>query len=697
MTITEGKQLATGTIGKRLTVLGVAILIVLFIYRFWLSGNLYAGDIGISPWNDQFEYQLIPSSWDSYSSTGLGEPSYSVAWLHIINTFPRLAGSILGNFPESNVFPYFVLYLILLCLGIYRISTVFRFSLHQTYVSALVIASNSYILMVTAGGQRTIMIAYALAFIIATELIRNTISDLSVTSFRTDVKNSIWCGLLLLVLSNIDLRIAYIMFLVYGWLLIIRLAAAGLSFRNIWHTVRTAIFSGGVFIAGNLYWLYPTLVYPSTGSGAFSSAHTSSAAVRFFSFADFSNAISLLHPNWPENIFGKTYFLRPEFLLIPIIAYSALLFNISFRNRVGRDKMVTWLIPVLIIISVTGTFLAKGTKEPFGFIYIWLFSVIPGFVMFRDPTKWYVLIVLSYSVLIPFAVRGIYRSAAIRRIIRAFLPNIPDSLIAIATVLTFTVIWLFTVRQAITGTLTGTFAQREISPEYGILATKLTNVNEYFRTLWVPMVQRYAFRSVTHPAVDLSEALDVSSSSAVISWLTSSAAKETVQHWSVRYVIVPLDSEGDIFVKDRVFDPEKFNETVAALDSIPWLRRIDNIGRLPVWETYSWDNHIYLGYQSDLVYQRINSTHFRVNIPPADTVRELTLSERYDPYWSAVTEDGIIKPRRSVDNLNVFDVPSGVNSLDLKYLPQSALEKGLMASLILVSAYVVLYILLKIF
>ena len=37
------------------------------------------------------------------------------------------------------------------------------------------------------------------------------------------------------------------------------------------------------------------------------------------------HALSLLHPNWPENLFGKVYFLQPEFLILPILAFSAFL------------------------------------------------------------------------------------------------------------------------------------------------------------------------------------------------------------------------------------------------------------------------------------------------------------------------------------------------------------------------------------
>ena len=69
-----------------------------------------------------------------------------------------------------------------------------------------------------------------------------------------------------------------------------------------------------------------------------------------------------------------------------------------------KNVIIKKQIRFFLILSLLGVFLAKGSNEPFGQIYIWLFEHIPGFVMFRDPTKWYMLIAVSYSVLIPYSI-----------------------------------------------------------------------------------------------------------------------------------------------------------------------------------------------------------------------------------------------------------------------------------------------------
>ena len=79
-------------------------------------------------------------------------------------------------------------------------------------------------------------------------------------------------------------------------------------------------------------------------------------------------------------------------------AYNDLIFFLKSNKR----KIVFFAF-----LGLTGSFLAKGMNGPFGEAYAFLFKYFPGFVMFRDPTKWYLLVILSYSILIPFVLSQI--------------------------------------------------------------------------------------------------------------------------------------------------------------------------------------------------------------------------------------------------------------------------------------------------
>jgi hypothetical protein len=165
------------------------------------------------------------------------------------------------------------------------------------------------------------------------------------------------------------------------------------------------IFIIPIGIAGLLhaFWIVPLLITRQNPAEQLGSFYTTAEAVRFLSFAKFENTISLLHPNWPENIFGKTYFMRPEFLILPILAYGSLLFVYKTKDL----RLKTYVL-YFAMLGLLGAFLAKGANEPFGEVYLWLFGHFPGMIMFRDPTKWYTLVAISYSMLIPFTSWKIY-------------------------------------------------------------------------------------------------------------------------------------------------------------------------------------------------------------------------------------------------------------------------------------------------
>ena len=109
---------------------------------------------------------------------------------------------------------------------------------------------------------------------------------------------------------------------------------------------------------------------------------------------------------------------------MPILAYSSLLFiskikdqrskiqikNQKFDNNVAMKQFNNGAIIFFALLGLVGAFLAKGASPPFSEINSWLFQNFPGMNMFRDSTKFYSLIALSYSVLIPFSIWKIYES-----------------------------------------------------------------------------------------------------------------------------------------------------------------------------------------------------------------------------------------------------------------------------------------------
>ena len=94
---------------------------------------------------------------------------------------------------------------------------------------------------------------------------------------------------------------------------------------KLWKRLRFGAVAGTIGILLNLYWVLPLLMLKENTLDTLGTAYTTVGALRFLVSQIFLT-LSLLHPNWPENLFGKTYFLQPEFLLLPVLAFSSLLF-----------------------------------------------------------------------------------------------------------------------------------------------------------------------------------------------------------------------------------------------------------------------------------------------------------------------------------------------------------------------------------
>lgn len=93
-------------------------------------------------------------------------------------------------------------------------------------------------------------------------------------------------------------------------------------------------------------------------------------------------------------------------LLIPILAFSALIVRPRNRN-----------VFFLSIGAILFVLLAKGTHSPLGFINYFLYSHIPGFVIFREPWKNFDQgIVLFWALLMGYATNEIVRRIGTTRI-----------------------------------------------------------------------------------------------------------------------------------------------------------------------------------------------------------------------------------------------------------------------------------------
>lgn len=439
------------------------LIFFIAIFRPWfaLSGTLSAGD-----WPYLFREQIQQFSWLPESRLLWLAPYYQLGTKIVVQYLGlpwNIAERVLWFWPWIAI----------------SFFSARKFT--KSSLGGLVYTTNTYALMLVGGGQMGVAMAYAFAPLVFVNA---------------------WFFPIQLMF---DPRIAL--------LTILAIAAYRLVIDKQIFKLLIPVVAG---LALNSFWIISLLRRPALVGVQIKEA--TEAAVRFLSFASFSNALGLLHPNWPENIFGKIYFLRPEFLIIPIIAFTSLLFS--------NKKIVFFSL-----LSLFGAFLAKGANGPFAFVYPALFAFIPGFQAFRDPTKFYLFIALGYSVLIPFALARL----AERFHIGKLLPFV------------FLLFWGLTLREAVTGKLGGTFIPVEVPKEYLLLKDPAT--------AWYPKKSRFSY-----------------------------SGGDFVSLENVRYVAIPVDVRGEIFVTEGKYDAQKRTEAIEYIATMSGLRRREEFRDLAVFE-----------------------------------------------------------------------------------------------------------------
>ena len=215
----------------------------------------------------------------------------------------------------------------------------------------------------------------------------------------------------------------------------------------------------------------------------------------------------------------------------------------------------------LFIIAIIGIFLSKGTNEPFGFVYD-IFALIPGFLLFRDPTKFYLLMVITYMLLVPLGLLTI----------SSWLENKTkyENMVFIFSVV-FATYWLCTIYFAVFSHLQGTFRPRDVPKEYMLLQQKIESGSQKKTVLWVPARQRFGFYSKSYPSVNSQDIFGILPPSSLSAQLESSGGRKLLSDESVGYVVIPYDIDGEFFLNDRVYSQKERDVFEKELDALPFL------------------------------------------------------------------------------------------------------------------------------
>ncbi|MCL5432844.1 MAG: hypothetical protein M1524_01890 [Patescibacteria group bacterium] len=603
------------------------------------------------------EFASIPSAWDSTLNTGLGKSSLGFLWITSYLNLTAFFSKFGVSWYFINFFFWFLLPFVLSFLSGFFLFRYFAKSKSKLAILAgFIYSANTYFLLVILGGQSGVALAYSIAPIVLMKF-KQFIDN-------PRPKNAIVASIYISLQLLFDPRILYItliailMFFVFDALILKK------NFKKIIIFLPVIIF---IPLLLHGYWIFPLIFFKTS---PLPSGFDNVNNVKFFSFADFSRSISLLHPNWPENIFGKVYFMRPEFILLPIFAYSSLFFIKK------RSKIMNLNIIFFVIIGLLGSFLSKGVNGPFGDMYLSLFNYFPGFKMFRDPSKWYILTAISYSFLIPFTIYSI-RKIAYSKINNSGLKFIPNLILVF--IIIYLIYLVFPNTYAKLGTL---FTQGEIPAEYLQFKDYLSSQNTFSRSLWIPQVQRFAYYSNQHPVVMGEELFKKARPEDQLEKLNDPKTESLLEEFSIKYVVIPSDSKEEIFLKDRKYDERKYLNTVNGLRKISWLKERKKFGKIIVFEVPgSMDRFRLENSDTKLTWGALSPSQYKIEAKNG-IIGRLIFSENYDENWIAIADGKKIKSEKYKQLFNSFVINDRSDFVEIYYMPQGFVNIGVIISIV---------------
>lgn len=656
---------------------GTLVLVILFlVYKPWFSGGSITGGDWPYYFSEYLDTFSLPFLWNNQWPFGLGGNQTIILPLKMYLHIPiYLLVARLGMSWEivQKLFWFW---------GFLALSAYSSWRFTRSMIGVLIYLTNTWVLMIVGGGQMGIAMAYALLPLVIEHfqsVISRNYSYVSILRF----------GLSLSLLILFDYRIAYICLIVISTVYAFTVFLEKGYRRRSYIKLLFRFGIGMIFVLLlNAFWILPLGFIRISWLTVPAETYTDSSVLSFFSVARFPQAFSLLHPNWPENIFGKVYLMYAQFLLVPLLSFVSLFF-ISKRNTQNSNFIVFALIGLL------GAFLAKGVNEPFGVVYRYLFEYMPGFVMFRDPTKFYVLVALSYSILMPYSLSSIglllYSKFKIKNSRPRAMLKTQNSkqyrTIQIIVNVVFITIWLLSIHEAWLGHLGGTFIHRRVPDEYNKLKDFINSRPEYTRTLWLPRRARFGFYSDTHTALDSLDILPVKSASEAAAWLHDTPSQEQLTRWGVGTIIVPHDPEGEFFTTNYRYCSKCREEIIHSLDEVRWLRKEDGFTDNAV---YSVDNPHSLLFSPDgtVTWHSRSIVNYELETYPYQG--SIIFSQSYDPGWQLCTKVQCIGSKKTYDGLMEFTIPSMTDTmpLTLTYQPQKYLYIGELISVAALCAYI---------
>ena len=234
-----------------------------------------------------------------------------------------------------------------------------------------------------------------------------------------------------------------------------------------------------------------------------------------------------------------------------------------------KKSQSSWIFSIWILM---GLFLVTGSIGPFGSIYTWLITNVPGFWIFRDPSKFTPILILGYMGMLCYGLE--------------FIGNhLPKRLLQIGA----SILLISFAFPVILGKTTGAFSDNPLSQSFIALSNKLEQLPGFARILWLPEKPPLGVIGQTKIWTEAKELLTkrpflsgVDGTYEYLNYIRSRSARDLFQATGIKYIIYPFPDERAQALKPE--DRKYYFWQRDWLSSQTWLKNISSIPEVPVFE-----------------------------------------------------------------------------------------------------------------
>jgi hypothetical protein len=420
------------------------------------------------------------------------------------------------------LFTYFLPIIILAPVGSYFLVMRFMPDRFPAFVGSVFYTFSTYFLTLQTA-HLTIALAYAFAPFIVLHIANFFLVK------NTTYKRTIITAIVISLGIIIEPRIFYVLCVIF-------LPCIFLMKNKILHIMYLALL---VFLL-NAFWMVPFIL---SGTGD-SVAQLVNRPLFGNTERSMQHALTSMQPAW--SWYSPKPFdiqpLYPQYWIFPLIVF------LSFRYFSHVDKNAQRLMIWMLCVCIVGIILSKQSHPPFPYLYQFLFDHVPGFNLFRESSKFFLLTNISFLYFIGFFVYIARRQRSFQDQYMKF--------VSIALVVGVFSVSLISSLPLITGSIGSMFVKRSVSSDYDDFARDIIHDSSFFRILGIPQFPRLMTYSTMHPKLNLGHMRKVFEKnnipipnddiSFVQQLIESTEGRALLNIGSVQYLVIPpLEDHND--------------------------------------------------------------------------------------------------------------------------------------------------------